>query len=299
MSMDNDDSCDCITTESPSGSFPSAAMKQVSVGAKAYSPLCGPLPMLTLPVLPILPAWGNAGAASSADALATGDIKLTHSVLAYARHLSVGRIAPTRVSVEVDYGNHTPDPADILKKIADGRDANAGISSFEPPHEGYKVLKAKLAEFRSNGPRADADERIAAGPAIKPGDKDARVPQLRERLKIAFKPPGPETMQVRDRRTGQIKLVKVNLPEWTEGCDADPKAVACDYPLYTLNKIVATTFAENGGDAYTLVKNFSWTNEDQNQVAEYITNEGMSADEAGAKWVDDNEAKWKAWMPAS
>jgi glycine betaine/proline transport system substrate-binding protein len=95
----------------------------------------------------------------------------------------------------------------------------------------------------------------------------------------------------------QIKLVKVNLPEWTEGCDADPKAVACDYPVYTLNKIVATSFVENGGDAYTLVKNFTWTNEDQNQVADYITNQDMTADEAGAKWVADNEATWQAWMP--
>ena len=95
----------------------------------------------------------------------------------------------------------------------------------------------------------------------------------------------------------KIKLVKVNLPEWTEGCDADPNTVACDYPLYKLNKIVATSFAETGGDAYTLVKNFSWTNEDQNLVADYITNQGMSADEAGDKWVAENEAKWSAWMP--
>ena len=95
----------------------------------------------------------------------------------------------------------------------------------------------------------------------------------------------------------KIKLVKVNLPAWTEGCDADPNTVACDYPLYKLNKIVATKFAETGGDAYTLVKNFSWTNEDQNLVADYITNQSMSADEAGDKWVADNEAKWSAWMP--
>ena len=73
--------------------------------------------------------------------------------------------------------------------------------------------------------------------------------------------------------------------------------VACDYPLYKLNKIVATTFADSGGDAATLVKNFSWTNEDQNLVADYITNQGMSADDAGDKWVADNEAKWSAWMP--
>jgi glycine betaine/proline transport system substrate-binding protein len=73
--------------------------------------------------------------------------------------------------------------------------------------------------------------------------------------------------------------------------------VACDYPLYKLNKIVATTFAETGGDAYTLIKNFTWTNADQNLVADYITNQGMTADEAGDKWVADNEATWSAWMP--
>ncbi len=95
----------------------------------------------------------------------------------------------------------------------------------------------------------------------------------------------------------QIKLVQVKLPAFTDGCDADPKAVACDYPLYTLNKIVATKFVETGGDAYTLVKNFTWTNADQNLVADYITNQGMSAAEAGEKWATEHESVWQAWMP--
>lgn len=94
----------------------------------------------------------------------------------------------------------------------------------------------------------------------------------------------------------KITLVKVDLPAYTDGCDADAKAVACDYPLYTLNKIVATSFVENGGAAYDLVKAFQWTNADQNLVADYITNQGMTADEAGAKWVADNEAVWSAWI---
>ena len=45
-----------------------------------------------------------------AEAPAEDDIKLTNSMLTYARHLAVGRIAPTRVLAEVDYGNHTPEP---------------------------------------------------------------------------------------------------------------------------------------------------------------------------------------------
>ncbi len=105
------------------------------------------------------------------------------------------------------------------------------------------------------------------------------------------------TSMTRSGSTARSSSCRSKLPEWTEGCDTDPKTVACDYPLYTLNKIVGTDFATNGGDAYTLIKNFTWTNADQNQVADYITNKGMSADEAGAKWVADNEAVWQAWMP--
>ncbi len=145
--------------------------------------------------------------ASSADALAANDLKLTQSVLTYARHLSLGRIAPTRVSAEVDYGVRSYDPADVLKRTSDARDANSAFNSFEPPHDGYKALKAMLAEMRG-GPRAEVSDRIGNGPAIKLGDKDTRVPQVRERLNVAFKP-GPETAQVRDKRTGKIKLVKL------------------------------------------------------------------------------------------
>lgn len=96
----------------------------------------------------------------------------------------------------------------------------------------------------------------------------------------------------------EVPLVRVKLPAYTAGCDADAKKVACDYPDYILNKVVSKKFTDTGGDAWTLVKNFSWTNDDQNSVAASI-NGGMSHDDAGKKWVDANEAKWKAWMPGS
>ncbi|MEK6719287.1 MAG: ABC transporter substrate-binding protein [Chloroflexota bacterium] len=91
--------------------------------------------------------------------------------------------------------------------------------------------------------------------------------------------------------------VQVNLPAYTDGCDADLEKVACAYPEYALNKVISTKFAKEGGDAATLVKNFTWTNADQNLVSDYITNQGMTADAAAAKWVADNEAVWKAWIP--
>ncbi len=82
----------------------------------------------------------------------------------------------------------------------------------------------------------------------------------------------------------EVPLVKVNLPAYKAGCDADVAKVACDYPLYKLNKIVSTKFATSGSPGYNLVKNFSWTNEDQNLVAKYIAVDKMSPDDAAA-WL--------------
>lgn len=95
----------------------------------------------------------------------------------------------------------------------------------------------------------------------------------------------------------EIKLEKVKLPEYTPGCDADTEKVACDYPDYDLDKIVSKKFADANGPAYQLVKNFQWTNEDQNIVAKYIAEDKMKPEDAAKKWVEANPDKVKAWLP--
>ncbi|HSK91700.1 MAG TPA: ABC transporter substrate-binding protein [Euzebyales bacterium] len=95
----------------------------------------------------------------------------------------------------------------------------------------------------------------------------------------------------------EVPLVKVDLPPYEEGCDADPEEVACDYPEYELDKIVSAEFAESGSPAYELVRNFNWTNEDQNIVAKYIAEDGMSPEEAAETWVNDNRDKVEEWLP--
>ncbi|MFF4993112.1 ABC transporter substrate-binding protein [Streptosporangium saharense] len=95
----------------------------------------------------------------------------------------------------------------------------------------------------------------------------------------------------------RIDLARITLPPHTEGCDADPKKVACDYAELDLDKIVSRRFAETGGRAYELVKNFSWTNEAQNAVANDITTNGMTPEAAAEKWIEANESVWSAWMP--
>ncbi|MHC5903218.1 ABC transporter substrate-binding protein [Streptomyces sp. S6] len=94
----------------------------------------------------------------------------------------------------------------------------------------------------------------------------------------------------------EIPLVKVNLPAYKAGCDANAERIACDYPLYDLDKIVSTRFAKSGSPAYDLVKNFRWTNEDQNLVAKYIAVDRMTPEAAAEKWVKANREKVAAWL---
>ncbi|MFJ7048563.1 glycine/betaine ABC transporter substrate-binding protein [Streptomyces sp. JV178] len=94
----------------------------------------------------------------------------------------------------------------------------------------------------------------------------------------------------------EVPLVKVKLPEYKTGCDADAEKVACDYPVYELDKIVSTKFAKSDSPAYNLVKNFTWTNEDQNTVAKYIAVDKMAPEAAAKKWVEANRGKVDAWI---
>jgi glycine betaine/proline transport system substrate-binding protein len=94
----------------------------------------------------------------------------------------------------------------------------------------------------------------------------------------------------------EMKLVKVNLPKYTTGCDAVAAKVACDYPPYHLNKLISKKFADSGSPAATLIKNFQWTNADQNLVATYIAKDGMKPADAAQKWIDANPDKVAAWL---
>lgn len=94
----------------------------------------------------------------------------------------------------------------------------------------------------------------------------------------------------------EVALKKVALPKYTTGCDADATKVACDYPDYTLNKVISAKLDKSGSPAATLAKNFSWTNDDQNTVAKYIAEDKMTPAAAAKKWVDANAKIVDAWI---
>ena len=120
------------------------------------------------------------------DALAEAELKLTQTVLTYARHLQAGRFPYNRVSQNnIELAQQPPDTAETLTKIADAADAGKALEEFAPPHEAYKALKAKLAELRGTTAEEEKVVRIADGPMLKPGMDDPRVPALRKRFNVA------------------------------------------------------------------------------------------------------------------
>jgi murein L,D-transpeptidase YcbB/YkuD len=82
------------------------------------------------------------------DALAEADLRLTHTVLTYARHVQAGRFPYTRVSRNIELPQAAPESADVLNAMAATQDADKALDAFSPPHKEYQKLKAMLAELR-------------------------------------------------------------------------------------------------------------------------------------------------------
>jgi murein L,D-transpeptidase YcbB/YkuD len=84
-----------------------------------------------------------------ADALAQAELKLTETVLTFARHLQAGRFPYTRVSQNIELPQTLPEPADILSRIADAADVGQVLDTLSPQQPAYRKLKAMLAELRN------------------------------------------------------------------------------------------------------------------------------------------------------
>jgi len=132
-------------------------------------------------------------AATSPDTLADAELKLTASMLDYARQAQSGRMHWSQVSADILYPDHPIDPAEVLANVTAARDSSAALEGYNPPHKLYRELKKKLAELRGEGEGPVV--QIADGPALKytpaRGKKqpeivvdDPRVPQLRAKLGI-------------------------------------------------------------------------------------------------------------------
>ncbi len=121
--------------------------------------------------------------AQTAEARAELEVAVALASLRFARHLRTGRFDPARVSELVTPDLERAEPATALREIAAALDVARALDAHAPPHEGYRRLKTELARLR--GETEVPVVRLPTGPLLKPGQKDARVAVLRERLGVA------------------------------------------------------------------------------------------------------------------
>jgi murein L,D-transpeptidase YcbB/YkuD len=132
-------------------------------------------------------------AATTPDALAEAEVKLTASMLDYARQAQSGRMHWSQINGDVSFPEHPTDAGEVLATVSTASDASAALDGYNPPQKGYQDLKKKLAELR--GDTGMPVQTIASGPALKftkPSKKnpdpaamdDSRVPLLRTRLNV-------------------------------------------------------------------------------------------------------------------
>ena len=130
------------------------------------------------------------GADALSTRLTTLDLLLTDGALLYASHLASGKTDPASVHPQWRADRPELDGAAFLARaLADGGLRQA-FADLEPPDPGYRRMIAALGRLRRIAARGGW-AAFPAGPALRPGDVDPRIPALRARLAAFGDLPSP------------------------------------------------------------------------------------------------------------
>lgn len=109
------------------------------------------------------------------------DILLTDAFFACASNLLSGRVSPEITYIIWNGSTREADPVHLLNTAIGSFDVESTLDSMNPPHEGYRLLRTALARYREII-AGGGWPSVPAGPALKRGDRDDRVPSIREHL---------------------------------------------------------------------------------------------------------------------
>ncbi len=112
---------------------------------------------------------------------AAAELYFSAFFVAYATDLKIGRVAPQKVDRRLFRNRKTVDVLRILTELKKRRDPGAFLSEFESKNPHYRALKKMLALYRAMA-EENSWPTVAAGPDIKPGGSDPRIPSIRKIL---------------------------------------------------------------------------------------------------------------------
>jgi glycine betaine/proline transport system substrate-binding protein len=177
----------------------------------------------------------------------------------------------------------------------------------------WKTLNDHWKDFQTSE-SGDKGQFLGAAPSYSTHDK-ALIKGLDLNFKIV--PTGSEAAELKEIKrlyeakkpfigywwqpqwmNAEIEMVEVELPKYEEGCLKE-KPVKCGYDTLMLQKYFNDEFAEADSDAAKFLRNFEWSTEDQNTVAQMMAPGGgnMDGEDAAAKWVEKNKSTWEQWIP--
>lgn len=122
------------------------------------------------------------GAAAAGD-IADLEIVRTDALLMAAHDIRFGRTRRPARSVARDVEQLTGMPEAGVRDLMGRADLAARLQRLRPDHFAYAGLRKGLRELRAIG-RAGGWEALPAGPALRAGVPDLRVPALRRRLRV-------------------------------------------------------------------------------------------------------------------
>jgi L,D-transpeptidase YcbB len=120
------------------------------------------------------------GPSTDADA----QILFTDAVAALVDHVKYGKVRPITLDRRwnVDPRAGAAPLESLVAEVAAAPSASAALEALKPNHFIYAGLKQALARYRTYAVRGGWPAIPAAGPSIKPGASDKRIPLVRQRL---------------------------------------------------------------------------------------------------------------------
>lgn len=113
------------------------------------------------------------------------DLLLTDAFVRLAYHARFGKIDPEELDPNWNFTSAlvTPDPVLMVQRVIDSNGVGKFVNSLKPQHRLYRDLKVALLKYRAIALKGGWPA-IPAGPILKLGMNDTRMPALRRRLAV-------------------------------------------------------------------------------------------------------------------
>lgn len=90
-------------------------------------------------------------------------------------------------------------------------------------------------------------------------------------------------------------------PAYDEECeeaarDRDGQGYDCDYANDVLFKMVWLGLQDKAPEAYSFLKKFNYTTDDQQEIAFEADSQGVSVGQAAQQWIEQNPNVWRPWL---